>query len=216
MKGVYSSPDSLMGRATQQALFPENTYGVDSGGDPLVIPSLTFDQFKNFHSSYYHPANSRIFFYGNDDPLRRLDLLDEYLSEFDRIPVQSQIQFQKKTLTPKHMEVKFPLVEGTEPKHMVCCIASIVRVVYAVSLCTMWQDLSCIFFQLSYSRCLISNTSNIEVCTKWLVCHMIKPSTRCSRLHLSEDSLIQLTDCLYRWQLIGYSTTRLSRGKKVW
>ena len=37
MKGVYSSPDSLLGRATQQALFPDNAYGVDSGetfGDP--------------------------------------------------------------------------------------------------------------------------------------------------------------------------------------
>jgi hypothetical protein len=27
MKGVYSSPDSLMGTATQMALFPDNTYG---------------------------------------------------------------------------------------------------------------------------------------------------------------------------------------------
>ena len=78
MKGVYSSPDSLLGRATQQALFPSNTYGyynnyyliiiiiyfyfysVDSGGDPLKIPDLTFDQFKSFHSNYYHPSNSRL------------------------------------------------------------------------------------------------------------------------------------------------------------
>jgi Zn-dependent M16 (insulinase) family peptidase len=29
-----------------QALFPDNTYGVDSGGDPKVIPQLTFEQFK--------------------------------------------------------------------------------------------------------------------------------------------------------------------------
>ena len=27
MKGVYSSPDALLGRAAQQALFPDNTYG---------------------------------------------------------------------------------------------------------------------------------------------------------------------------------------------
>ena len=32
MKGVYSSPDSRMGRTSQQALFPDTTYGVDSGG----------------------------------------------------------------------------------------------------------------------------------------------------------------------------------------
>lgn len=29
-----------------QALFPDNTYGVDSGGDPRVIPNLTFEEFK--------------------------------------------------------------------------------------------------------------------------------------------------------------------------
>lgn len=29
-----------------QALFPDNTYGVDSGGDPEVIPKLTFEEFK--------------------------------------------------------------------------------------------------------------------------------------------------------------------------
>lgn len=29
-----------------QALFPDTTYGVDSGGDPQVIPKLTFEEFK--------------------------------------------------------------------------------------------------------------------------------------------------------------------------
>ena len=80
MKGVYSSPDSLMGRGAQQALFPDNTYGVDSGGDPLAIPDLTFQGFKDFHGEFYHPSNSRVFFYGDDDPLKRLEILDEQVS----------------------------------------------------------------------------------------------------------------------------------------
>ncbi|CAN0565244.1 unnamed protein product, partial [Ectocarpus sp. 12 AP-2014] len=62
MKGVYSSPDSLHGRTCQQVtiwnqdidhacsiyltIFPDNAYGVDSGGDPTAIPSLTFEYFK--------------------------------------------------------------------------------------------------------------------------------------------------------------------------
>jgi hypothetical protein len=46
MKGVYSSPDSVNGRFTQQALFPDNSYAADSGGDPVAIPDLTFDEFK--------------------------------------------------------------------------------------------------------------------------------------------------------------------------
>lgn len=118
MKGVYSSPDSLLGRATQQALFPDNTYGVDSGGDPLVIPDLTFAQFKDFHQSYYHPTNSRIFFYGNDDPLKRLTLLEEYLSGFDKINVNSKIAIQPKNKKPTKVDVSFPIAVGTEPKHM--------------------------------------------------------------------------------------------------
>jgi Zn-dependent M16 (insulinase) family peptidase len=119
MKGVYSSPDSLLGRAAQQAIFPDNTYGVDSGGDPDAIPTLTFDQFKNFHASYYHPANSRVFFYGNDDPLKRLELLDEYLKDFDKISVNSQVAFQKKTVKPHKIQVDFPIGPDSEPKHMV-------------------------------------------------------------------------------------------------
>ena len=74
MKGVYSSPDSLMARRAQNALFPSNTYGVDSGGDPRDIPNLTFEQFKQFHSTYYHPSNARVYFYGDDDPLKRLEV----------------------------------------------------------------------------------------------------------------------------------------------
>jgi hypothetical protein len=76
MKGVYSSPDSVLGREIQQALFPSNAYGVDSGGDPTVIPSLTFAQFRDFHSRYYHPSNSRLWFYGDDDPETRLRMLN--------------------------------------------------------------------------------------------------------------------------------------------
>ena len=117
MKGVYSSPDSLLGRATQQALFPDNTYGVDSGGDPLVIPNLTFDDFKDFHSKYYHPSNSRIFFYGDDDPLQRLVLLDEELKQFDKIPVVSQVQFQPKNKSPEKLEIFYPVGPDAEPKH---------------------------------------------------------------------------------------------------
>jgi hypothetical protein len=82
MKGVYSSPDSVLGREVQQALFPDNTYGVDSGGDPTVIPQLTFAQFQDFHARYYHPSNSRLWFYGDDDAEKRLQILDAYLSEF--------------------------------------------------------------------------------------------------------------------------------------
>ena len=94
MKGVYSSPDSANSRVTQSAMFPDNTYAVDSGGDPTVIPTLTFDEFKAFHGRFYHPSNARFWFYGDDDPQERLRMLDSYLNEFDARPVDSTVSTQ--------------------------------------------------------------------------------------------------------------------------
>jgi len=83
MKGAYSSPERALYDYSQHSLFPDNTYGVESGGHPRNIPDLTFAQFEAFYASHYHPSNARIFFYGDDDPERRLDILEEYLDEFE-------------------------------------------------------------------------------------------------------------------------------------
>ncbi|HNQ02487.1 MAG TPA: insulinase family protein, partial [Syntrophales bacterium] len=58
MKGAYSSPEGLMVKALQQALFPDNPYGFDSGGDPEEIPRLTWEQLREFHRLYYSPSNA--------------------------------------------------------------------------------------------------------------------------------------------------------------
>jgi presequence protease len=94
MKGAYSSPDNVLSESSQQSLFPDTTYGLDSGGNPKHIVELTFDEFKDFHRKYYHPSNARLFFYGNDDPERRLHLANEYLKDFERVPVDSTIVLQ--------------------------------------------------------------------------------------------------------------------------
>ena len=94
MKGVYSSPDSLLYRSSQQALFPDTVYGVDAGGDPVVIPDLTYEAFAQFHATYYHPSNAQIYFYGDDDPAERLRILDQVLSEFEPISVDGEVAIQ--------------------------------------------------------------------------------------------------------------------------
>jgi hypothetical protein len=109
MKGVYSSPDALLYRAAQQALFPDTTYGLDSGGDPRVIPQLTYEQFKHFHETYYHPSNARIFFYGDDDPAERLRRLDEVLQAFAARPVDGEIALQPRFSAPRRVVVKVPV-----------------------------------------------------------------------------------------------------------
>ncbi len=107
MKGVYSSPDSLLLEASQQSLFPDITYGLDSGGDPEAIPTLTFEQFKAFYESHYHPSNARIYFFGNDDPDRRLEILEEYLKDFSRAVVESSVPVQRPLSMPRRIVRSF-------------------------------------------------------------------------------------------------------------
>lgn len=124
MKGVYSSPDSLLGRESTRSLFPDNTYSVDSGGDPSVIPDLSFEDFKAFHEKFYHPANARIYFSGDDDVYTRLELMDEYLKEFEDSPESapgSVVAWQKKVYPePKWVKEAYPAggADGEET-HMV-------------------------------------------------------------------------------------------------
>uniref|UniRef100_A0A1D1Z8Y6 Presequence protease 1, chloroplastic/mitochondrial n=1 Tax=Anthurium amnicola TaxID=1678845 RepID=A0A1D1Z8Y6_9ARAE len=124
MKGVYSQPDNILGRVSQQALFPDNTYGVDSGGDPKVIPKLTFEEFKDFHRKYYHPSNARIWFYGDDDPNERLRILSAYLDQFDESPVPNESKVQPQSLFSRPVRIieKYPSGEGDDnkKKHMIC------------------------------------------------------------------------------------------------
>jgi len=95
MKGALSAPDDLLGSRIMAALYPDTTYGCESGGDPDAIPSLTREMFLDFHARYYHPSNSYIYLYGDVDIEEKLTYLDrEYLSYFDRIPVLSRIERQ--------------------------------------------------------------------------------------------------------------------------
>ncbi|MFC1884554.1 insulinase family protein [Thermodesulfobacteriota bacterium] len=115
MKGAYSSPDNVLSEYSLQLLFPDNPYGFDSGGDPGKIPDLTFEQFENFHKTYYHPSNSRIFFYGDDDPVERLKILDRYLNAFDSIKIESEIILQPFFRKPRQAERPFMAsAEGEE------------------------------------------------------------------------------------------------------
>ncbi|KAH1267878.1 Presequence protease 2, chloroplastic/mitochondrial [Glycine max] len=106
------------------ALFPDTTYGVDSGGDPRVIPKLTFEEFKEFHRKYYHPSNSRIWFYGDDDPNERLRILSEYLDLFDSSLASHESRVEPQTLFSKPVRIveTYPAGEGGDlkKKHMVC------------------------------------------------------------------------------------------------
>lgn len=94
MKGAYSVPESVLAETMQHSLYPDTPYAFDSGGDPAAIPNLTYEQFKTFHETYYHPSNAKIVFYGDDEPTERLRRMAEYLDEFEAIEVNSELPLQ--------------------------------------------------------------------------------------------------------------------------
>lgn len=114
MKGNYSSPDSMLGEYVRRSLFAETLYGQDSGGDPAVIPDLTYERFRSFHASYYHPSNARILFYGDDDPERRLQFLDTWLSAFTAVPVGAAMPLQPRWSQPRREQREYDPGEDAE------------------------------------------------------------------------------------------------------
>lgn len=104
MKGAYSSPDGVLETRVIQSLFPKHLYGVDSGGDPRNIPDLTYENFRKFWETYYHPSNSFIYFYGNDDPEMRLKLMEGYLKDYKKKKVKSLVRDAKPFKKPKKVE----------------------------------------------------------------------------------------------------------------
>ena len=115
MKGAFSSPDEVLDRQIKTSLFPDNTYGVESGGDPENIPDLSYEEFLDFHRTYYHPSNSYLYLYGNMDMEEKLRFIDEkYLSAFDALDVDSNIPEQTPFSQVKDLQEEYPISENEE------------------------------------------------------------------------------------------------------
>ncbi len=113
MKGVYSSPQSVLYRTIQRSMYPESTYANDSGGDPVAIPDLTQEMFQKFHDRYYHPSNSMVYLYGNGDIKTQLEFLDkEYLSRFEKIDFEAEVKPQSAFDKPKDVTAEYSIDPG--------------------------------------------------------------------------------------------------------
>ncbi len=113
MKGAFSSPDDVLEREIMNSLFPDTAYGVESGGDPDVIPELSYEEFLAFHKSFYHPSNSYIYLYGDMDMAEKLIFMDEhYLSKFDALEIDSEIKMQKAFDDVKDVVIEYPISEA--------------------------------------------------------------------------------------------------------
>ena len=83
MKGALSQPDRILDNLASKSLFGDTPYGFESGGDPSAIPYLTYNEFKEFYNKFYNPANSYIYIYGDMEPEKYMNMVNEYISEFN-------------------------------------------------------------------------------------------------------------------------------------
>lgn len=115
MKGAFSSAEEYLDSVIFNSLFPDSPYGVESGGDPDHITELSYEEFLDFHKSYYHPSNSYIYMYGNMDAVERLLWMDEaYLRHFEKKEIRSEIPYQKAFDEIKDLEFFYPVSDEKE------------------------------------------------------------------------------------------------------
>lgn len=112
MKGAYSSPLRVMMDRIKTSLYPDSIYRHSSGGDPQEIPALTYEQFLEAHSNYYHPSNSYFYLYGDLDIEEKLQFIDkEYLRHYDINSFDTSIALQQPTGMTELVS-EYPILEA--------------------------------------------------------------------------------------------------------
>ena len=104
MKGSFADPETVLENELEKLLFPDTCYRHVSGGDPVHIPELSYEQFLANHRKYYHPSNARISLVGSVDLGACLEKIDSFLRDFDRqelrfdIPMQQPLPARRRTV----------------------------------------------------------------------------------------------------------------------
>lgn len=118
MKGAYSVPETTLYYRVNNALCPDTVYAMESGGEPYEIPNLTYENFCDFHSKYYHPSNSYIYLYGDCDMEERLEFLDrEYLSNFEKEKIDNFEGNQKPFENTKNVFDEYSVSKDEDTKN---------------------------------------------------------------------------------------------------
>lgn len=112
MKGVYASSQEVIDTAIQTALYPDTIYRYDSGGNPKDIPTLTQDEFIQFHETYYHPSNAYTFIYGNVNVDEQLQHLATYFNQFNYQAIDKKLHKQPAFEQMKTLQLPYSIAEN--------------------------------------------------------------------------------------------------------
>jgi len=96
MKGACAGAGEQMIQTMNSMLYPDNCYRFNSGGDPAVIPDLTYEMFLDAHRRFYSPTNALFYLDGALDLEAVLSIIDgEYLADLPRGQRTALPEFQK-------------------------------------------------------------------------------------------------------------------------
>ncbi len=97
MKGAFSSADGVCMHGLMKLLYSDSCYGHESGGDPVHIPELTYEQFIASHREFYHPGNSYTYLDGAVPLEKVFAMMEEYFSQHTEPAKEHPIAMQAAT-----------------------------------------------------------------------------------------------------------------------
>ena len=116
MKGAMSSVDEVLVQATLKAMYKDTFYRHNSGGDPDIIPTLSYEAYQDFYRRHYTPQNAMTYFYGALNIEEKLKFLDEeYFSKFDKVDEEITIIPQEGFINLNYQE-DYEIGEGEDVK----------------------------------------------------------------------------------------------------
>lgn len=122
MKGSMFKAERRLDEYMLQSLLPDLPYQYNSGGDPKVIPSLTYEELKEFHAKFYHPSQALFFFCGDLPLQKHLDVISErVLDKTTSKAAPVKIPLQTRFTEPKYIEKHYPIGKDdpTEGKDLI-------------------------------------------------------------------------------------------------
>ncbi|MGB1192017.1 MAG: insulinase family protein, partial [Pseudomonadales bacterium] len=112
MKGAMSSISSQLWQAVGESLFPDTTYGVNSGGEPENITDLSYQQLQDFYQTHYHPDNAIFVTFGDIDAKEhQLKIQELALKHFSPLDKHIEVPLQNKFSQSIRSNKSFPISE---------------------------------------------------------------------------------------------------------
>ncbi|MBR2381450.1 MAG: insulinase family protein [Clostridia bacterium] len=114
MQGAGASTQRQLYAAMKSDLYPDTYQSYNSGGEPSVIPSLTYENYLAAYRKYYSTANCVLFLRGNMDLERYTDIIDEWLANAsqERSEIKHTVQGTNHTVC----EHEYPISPSEDTK----------------------------------------------------------------------------------------------------